>query len=283
MAFCCDREDAISLGLGALSRLLEGYRIDLCNIGRCVSAPAGVHTYLASPNKQLRRLEVGTESAADHSKSVKSYLMQLFDAAGNHNVLASLDLNCGCPTSSTPPDSTSAGQGTDCKHACYGATAALMNAVAWIESSAWDCRLAVVVATDVAVYAPGPARATGGAGAVALLIGMLLCCHLCRPLAGPHQGSTLTICHTMQALMHPWCRIYGVHTVTIVMHLTSGSPMVCIPRCAAGARASFEKGLSPQVFCRLCRWTALCRCPCIWRHCFAATKASMQSLRQVCR
>jgi hydroxymethylglutaryl-CoA synthase len=56
-------------------------------------------------------------------------------------------------------------------HACYGATAALLNAANWVEGAAWDGRRAVVVASDSAVYAPGPARATSGAGAVALLVG----------------------------------------------------------------------------------------------------------------
>ena len=35
----------------------------------------------------------------------------------------------------------------------------------------WDGRYGIVVAADLAVYEDGPARATGGAGAVALLIG----------------------------------------------------------------------------------------------------------------
>ncbi len=56
-------------------------------------------------------------------------------------------------------------------HACLGATTAVFNAVNWIESRAWDRRLAIVVATDAALYPPGPARASGGAGAVAMLIG----------------------------------------------------------------------------------------------------------------
>lgn len=43
--------------------------------------------------------------------------------------------------------------------------------MAWIESRAWDGRLAVVVAADIAVYAAGSARPTGGAGAVAMLVG----------------------------------------------------------------------------------------------------------------
>lgn len=56
-------------------------------------------------------------------------------------------------------------------NACYGGTAALLNALAWADSSAWDGRFAIVVAADIAVYAAGPARPTGGCGAVAMLIG----------------------------------------------------------------------------------------------------------------
>ena len=40
-----------------------------------------------------------------------------------------------------------------------------------IESSYWDGRYAVAVCADIAVYASGNARPTGGAGAVAILIG----------------------------------------------------------------------------------------------------------------
>ncbi|CAM9651774.1 unnamed protein product [Phaeothamnion confervicola] len=62
-------------------------------------------------------------------------------------------------------------EGVTTVNACYGGTAALLNAVAWVESSGWDGRYAVVVAADIAVYAEGPARPTGGCGAVAVLIG----------------------------------------------------------------------------------------------------------------
>ncbi len=47
-------------------------------------------------------------------------------------------------------------------------TAALLNSLAWVESSAWDGRYAIAVAGDIAVYEKGPARPTGGAG-----VGML--------------------------------------------------------------------------------------------------------------
>lgn len=125
MAFVDDREDIYSFGLTALSQLIKRYQIDISKIGR---------------------LEVGTETIIDKSKSVKSVLMQLF--GDNHNV-----------------------EGIDCVNACYGGVNALFNTIDWIESSAWDGRDGIVVAGDIALYAKGNARPTGGAGCVALLVG----------------------------------------------------------------------------------------------------------------
>ena len=127
MGFCSDREDINSLCLTVVNRLLEKTGTDPTRIGR---------------------LEVGTETIIDKSKSVKSVLMQLFAESGN------LDL-----------------EGVDSTNACYGGTAALFNSINWVESSAWDGRLALAVCGDIAVYAAGPARPSGGAGAVAMLIG----------------------------------------------------------------------------------------------------------------
>ncbi|KAF3911725.1 hypothetical protein AA313_de0205021 [Arthrobotrys entomopaga] len=127
MAFCDDREDIYSLALTVTKSLLEKYEIDPTSIGR---------------------LEVGTETLLDKSKSVKSVLMQLFAPSGNTNI-----------------------EGVDTVNACYGGTNALFNAVNWVESSAWDGRDAIVVAGDIALYKKGAARPTGGAGAVAMLIG----------------------------------------------------------------------------------------------------------------
>ena len=98
--------------------------------------------------KSVGRLEVGTETIIDKSKSVKTVLMDLFAPYGNHDI-----------------------EGLDSKNACYGSTAALFNAVNWVESRSWDGRHAIVFAGDIAVYAEGGARPVGGAGACALLIG----------------------------------------------------------------------------------------------------------------
>jgi hydroxymethylglutaryl-CoA synthase len=62
-------------------------------------------------------------------------------------------------------------EGVDSKNACYGSTAALFNAVNWVESSSWDGRNALVVCGDIAIYAEGSGRPSGGAGACAMLIG----------------------------------------------------------------------------------------------------------------
>lgn len=98
--------------------------------------------------KSIGRIDVGTETIIDKSKSVKTTLMDLFAESGNFDI-----------------------EGIDSKNACYGSTAALFNAINWVESSSWDGRNAIVVSGDIAVYAEGPARPAGGAGAVAILIG----------------------------------------------------------------------------------------------------------------
>ncbi|KAL9670349.1 hypothetical protein QQ045_007900 [Rhodiola kirilowii] len=59
-------------------------------------------------------------------------------------------------------------EGVDSTNACYGATAALFICVNWVESNSWD---GLVVCTNIAVYAEGPARPTGGAAAITMLVG----------------------------------------------------------------------------------------------------------------
>lgn len=126
LAFVDDREDINSICMNAVSNLLEKYDIDPRDVGR---------------------LDVGTESLVDKSKSTKTTVVgHCF--GGNRDVEGATVLN-----------------------ACYGGTAALLNSAAWVESSEWDGRYAIFVAADIAVYEPGPARPTGGVGAVACLVG----------------------------------------------------------------------------------------------------------------
>lgn len=151
----------IGLGQDRMAVCLEDedvYSMALTVVSRLLKA------YQIDPN-QIGRLEVGTESNLDRAKSVKSYLMQLF------------------------PENESL-SGVDCINACFGGTAALMNSVAWMESREWDGRLAIVVAADIAVYAKGPARPTGGAGAVAILIGPGASLVFERGLSATHMAHT---------------------------------------------------------------------------------------------
>ncbi|XP_031476484.1 hydroxymethylglutaryl-CoA synthase-like isoform X2 [Nymphaea colorata] len=127
MAFCTELEDVISMSLTVVTSLLDKYGVD---------------------PKQIGRLEVGSETVIDKSKSIKTWLMRIFEDCGNSDV-----------------------EGVDSTNACYGGTAALFNCVNWVESSSWDGRYGLVVCTDSAVYAEGPARPTGGAAAIAMLIG----------------------------------------------------------------------------------------------------------------
>ncbi|CAK1584737.1 unnamed protein product [Parnassius mnemosyne] len=126
MGFRSNREDINSVCLTALHRLIERNNINLRDIGR---------------------LEVGTETIIDKSKSVKTFPVTLFAKEGATDV-----------------------EGMDSTNACYGGTAALFNAINWVDSSSWDGRKAIVIASDFGVYGKGPARPTGGAGAIAMLI-----------------------------------------------------------------------------------------------------------------
>jgi hydroxymethylglutaryl-CoA synthase len=125
IAFTDDREDVTSIFLTVVHNLLEKYGISPSEVGR---------------------LEVGTETLTDKSKSVKTSLIRLF---GDH-----VDM-----------------EGVTNVNACYGGTAALFNSFAWLESSEWNGKFALVVCGDIAVYEAGPARPTGGCGAIAMLLG----------------------------------------------------------------------------------------------------------------
>lgn len=58
------------------------------------------------------------------------------------------------------------------KHACYGGTLALRQALEWRASGAARGKAALVIAADIARYAPdSPAEPTMGAGAVAMIVG----------------------------------------------------------------------------------------------------------------
>ncbi|KAJ1253984.1 hypothetical protein BS78_K142400 [Paspalum vaginatum] len=115
MSFCSEVEYVISMSLTVTASLLQKYKVDPELIGL---------------------LEVGSETVIDKSKSIKTWLMQIFEESGNTDI-----------------------EGVDSSNACYGGTAALLNCVNWVESKSWDGRYGLVVCTDNA-----------GAAAIAMLI-----------------------------------------------------------------------------------------------------------------
>ncbi|CAF1436085.1 unnamed protein product [Adineta ricciae] len=135
-----------TIGLGQQRMSICSDHEDICSL--CLTVLSRLLDETGVHPQQIGRLDVGTETLIDKAKSIKTVLMQLFVDHDNTAV-----------------------EGVDNVNACYGGTAAIFNAIHWIESSFWDGRYAVVVMGDIAVYPKGNARPTGGAGACALLIG----------------------------------------------------------------------------------------------------------------
>jgi hydroxymethylglutaryl-CoA synthase len=89
---------------------------------------------------------VGTETAVDHSKPIAAYVHRL----------------CELPQTC---------RSFETKHACFGGTAGLMNALDWIASGSARGRKALVICTDIARYGlASPGEPTQGAGAVAMIV-----------------------------------------------------------------------------------------------------------------
>jgi hydroxymethylglutaryl-CoA synthase len=91
-------------------------------------------------------LAVGTETARDMSRPLSAWVaseLKLHGAVRSYEV----------------------------KHACYGGTLALRQAFEWCASGANRGKAALVIASDVALYAEGdPGEPTQGAGAVAMIV-----------------------------------------------------------------------------------------------------------------
>ncbi len=96
--------------------------------------------------EEIGLLAVGTESAVDMSRPLSAWVADRLGLAG-------------------------AVRSYEVKHACYGGTLALRQAAEWILSGAARGRAALVIAADVALYAPeDPGEPTQGAGAVAMIV-----------------------------------------------------------------------------------------------------------------
>lgn len=95
---------------------------------------------------QIGLIAVGTESSLDMSRPLSAWVADELDIKG--------------PIRSY-----------EVKHACYGGTLAIRQALEWKLSGASHGKAALIIASDVALYKPGdPGEATEGAGAVAIII-----------------------------------------------------------------------------------------------------------------
>lgn len=99
------------------------------------------------PTQKFGFLGVGTETIMDKSKSIKSQLLPLFKSNVPH-------------------------AGLDTYNACYGGTASMLHAAAWLQSDQWDpeAPLALVLCGDVASYQHAHEIPTGGCGVVAMVL-----------------------------------------------------------------------------------------------------------------
>lgn len=132
MAVCGPDQDAVSLALTVTDKLLSRLDDDVV--------------------RDIGFIFVGTESSVDKSKSISSQLVSLLPA---ETVVRGVRI-------------------ADTVHACYGGTASLLSGIEALHASypgAACTRHGIVVTSDIAVYDDPAAVPTGGAGAVAMLLG----------------------------------------------------------------------------------------------------------------
>lgn len=95
---------------------------------------------------EIGLIVVATETGMDMSRPLSSWIMEALDLRGQ---IRSYEV----------------------KHACYGGTVAIRQALEWKLSGNSKGKAALVIAADVALYAPGHSgEPTQGAGAIALII-----------------------------------------------------------------------------------------------------------------
>mmetsp|Transcript_83798 Transcript_83798/g.179578 ORF Transcript_83798/g.179578 Transcript_83798/m.179578 type:complete len:980 (+) Transcript_83798:100-3039(+) len=122
--FPTDDEDPVSFAMTSTHRLLERMQEKGFNeTGKYQPDGVALNIYNA-----VGRLDVGTESITDRSKSMKSYVMDIFERYGDHE---------------------SNIEGVDQYNACYGGQACGLCSLSWVESDRWDGRYGIAVATDI--------------------------------------------------------------------------------------------------------------------------------------
>ncbi|CAJ1368933.1 unnamed protein product [Effrenium voratum] len=154
-----DDEDPVSFAMTVTHRLMDRMEKEGFN---------ETWRYMPDGNRlpvwnSVGRLDIGSESLIDRSKSMKAYVMDLFEryGSGEGNI-----------------------EGVDMYNACYGGQAAGLCAQNWVESDRWDGRYAVAIATDIS-DAPHEVIFAVGAGPE-----VLVTCHRCEQKLRARQNES---------------------------------------------------------------------------------------------
>jgi hydroxymethylglutaryl-CoA synthase len=136
--------DKLRIGLGCREMAICPEGTDAASLAS-VAAARAIERWGGLAN-DIGLIVVGTETAKDMSRPLSAYVAESLGLAG-------------------------AVRSYEVKHACFGGTVALRSALEWRLSGAARGKAALVVAADVALYAPeDPGEATQGAGAVAMIV-----------------------------------------------------------------------------------------------------------------
>lgn len=138
-------EEKITIGLGCH------------NIGLCLESESIVDLATCAAQraldswqgdiKDIELIAFGTESSMDESRPLSAWVANKLNIKGRV-------------------------RSYEVKHACYGGTLALRQAIEWKSMHPESKKVALVIAGDICNYAPGhPAEPTQGAGAVAMIVG----------------------------------------------------------------------------------------------------------------
>lgn len=142
-----DDEDPVSYAMTVVHRLLERIERDGMNETSRYSLdgkPINIWNCIG-------RLDIGSESLIDRSKSMKAYVMDIFERYGDQSEgLGNIE-------------------GVDMYNACYGGQAAHLAVLGWLESDRWDGRYGICLPTDISDAVQGFMFCVGAAAAAGLL------------------------------------------------------------------------------------------------------------------
>ncbi len=147
----------VGLGCNKMALCPEGYNI----VDLATEAAERALSRWNGKREDIAMIVVGTESALDMSRPLSAWVAEKLRLTG-------------------------AIRSYEVKHACYGGTLAVRQALEWkIAGVAPKNKAALIIAADISLYKPGePSEATQGAGAVAMIIDQPLIAEI-EPISYP--------------------------------------------------------------------------------------------------